>query len=117
MGDKPSLDIQQNEHDGVLLLSLNGQIEAETVQKLQTRLKAALVKSSYRLIIDFSRVSFISSIGIGIFVREGSEATKQGGEIILTALEGDTRYVFEKLGLAVAFKFAPSVEAALKLLK
>jgi anti-sigma B factor antagonist len=82
-----SLDIQQSEREGIVILDLKGRI---TVGPEATALRdsiAALAKAStINLILNLQHVAYIDSTGLGALVMCATTLRKQGGNMKLLYL-------------------------------
>jgi len=80
------------------VVSIEGELDALTANKLNKALSDLLEKGRIRLALDFSKVRFISSAGLGAILRVQQEASKSGGQIRLFSLPKNVRNVFEIAG-------------------
>ncbi len=82
-----SLDIQQREHEGIVILDLKGRI---TVGPEATALRdciAALIKAaSVNIILNMEGVAYVDSTGLGALVMCATSVRKQGGNMKLLNL-------------------------------
>jgi anti-anti-sigma factor len=84
---------------GVVLLEVEGEVDAHTVVELDRALNDLLAQGRSRLVLDASRVGFISSAGLRAITFAQREAQQQGGEVRLFGLSDQVRRVFEMAGL------------------
>ncbi len=67
-----------------LVVSVGGELDMAVADQFKDQLKAALVKSRSRyLMLDFSRVRFIDSSGLGVLLGRYRELALTGGRIII----------------------------------
>ncbi|MBP2672867.1 MAG: anti-sigma-factor antagonist, partial [candidate division NC10 bacterium] len=62
------MDIQQERSDGVLVIAPSGRIDSTTSDTLDQALTAAVSSGERRLVVDFDRVSYISSAGLRVLL-------------------------------------------------
>ena len=66
------------------------------------------------VVIDLSKVGFISSLGMGVLVAIQRGIRMRGGRIRLAAVTPQVEESFRRVGLDKVFKFSASAEEALK---
>ena len=74
---------------------------------------AACAKDGAPLILDFSSVEYISSVGLRVLMLAARQATAQGGRIAIAGLQPVVKEVFEISRFNLLFKIFDSVDAAL----
>jgi anti-anti-sigma factor len=83
----------------VVLIEIEGDIDAHTARKLDKTLNDLLAQGHSRLVLDASQIGFISSAGLRAITFSQREAQQQGGEVRLFGLNAQVRRVFEMAGL------------------
>lgn len=82
-----SLEIQQREHEGIIILDLKGRItvgpEASSLREKVATLTAA---GSKNIILDLARVDYIDSTGLGALVMCATSVRKTDGALKLVNL-------------------------------
>jgi anti-sigma B factor antagonist len=109
------LTISERVADGVKVLELSGTIKlGETANYLRGRLKEALADGDAQLVLDFSRVVYVDSAGLGALVACCTTARNGGGNVKLARLGQQFRdllYVTKLLGV---FDVYASLEEAVQ---
>jgi len=82
---------------GVSILRVSGYVDTTTSPELERRMQALLREKRYHIVVDLSRVEYISSAGWGIFISEIREIREQGGDLKLAGMIADVREVFDLL--------------------
>lgn len=82
---------------GVSVLRVSGYVDTTTSPELERRLEALLREKRYHIVVDLSRVEYISSAGWGIFISEIREIREHGGDLKLAGMVSDVREVFDLL--------------------
>ncbi|MGE5175543.1 MAG: STAS domain-containing protein [Hyphomicrobiales bacterium] len=82
---------------GVSVLRVSGYVDTTTSPELERRLEALLREKRYHIVVDLSRVEYISSAGWGIFISEIREIREHGGDLKLAGMVADVREVFDLL--------------------
>jgi anti-sigma B factor antagonist len=82
-----SLDIQQREREGIVLLECKGRIVAggETAE-FRAETERVLAEGQINLILDLEGIDFIDSTGLGAMVMASSAVRKKGGKVKLLHL-------------------------------
>ena len=96
----------------VLILSADGGLLHETAERFVGELEKYVELGVDKLIVDCSRLTTISSYGLGILVSLHGRLAKKGGDVKLAAVSGFVVKVFRKTGLGAHFHIYPTVEEA-----
>jgi anti-anti-sigma factor len=80
-------------------LTLEGHLDAEGAPILSDVLSRKLETGVSNVVLDFARVQFISSTGIGTLIAAIGEFRDVGGDVIVKSLSNELREVFEMLDL------------------
>ena len=84
---------------GVVLLEIEGAIDAYTARELDRTLNELLAQGCSRLVLDASQMDFISSAGLRVIVFAQREAGQRDGQVRVCGLSDHVRRVFEMAGL------------------
>lgn len=106
------MQISRLDQSGVVILGLNGRIDAGTSDQFKANLLAAIGESPIRLVLDFTHVDFISSIGLRVVIVTAKRLAAVQGKLAFCGLEGPVREVFELAGFKSVAPFFPSRDAA-----
>ena len=87
------------EEEGIALLEVEGEVNAYTARDLDRALNELLAQGHSRVLLDASKVVFITSAGLRAITFAQREAQQQGGEVRLFGLSDLVRRVFEMAGL------------------
>lgn len=79
------------------LLSLRGTIETTNAAMLEEAIERIIDDGCFRIVVDLSSVSYISSAGWGIFISEIKRVRNHDGDIKLAAMRPEVREVFDLL--------------------
>jgi anti-anti-sigma factor len=100
---------------GVAEVTVEGEVDAYTASDLDGALSGALGRAN-RLLLDFTRVSYLSSAGLRVLLRAEREARKLGGGLCLYGLGAHVHRVLEVAGLDRVLRIAPDRAQALEAL-
>ena len=96
----------------VLVTVAERRIDYENAAHLQQQLLTALGDGSTMLIVDFSAVEVISSVGLRALVVAAKKSKTARGQIVISGLQPLVREVFEISRFDALFTLFDSVEAA-----
>jgi anti-sigma B factor antagonist len=98
--------------DGLSLISLEGYLDAHTAPKFEAAIQSELDEKRSSIIVDCSKLTYISSAGLGVFMTFIEEVREIGGDIKLCGLVPKVRHTFEILGFQDIFELLDDVPAA-----
>jgi len=99
-----------------MVLTLAGRIDNSTTEGLKASLDAYAATcraGGDRLVLDFSRVDYISSVGLRVLMLAAKQSREQGGTIVVAALQPVVREIFEISRFNLVFECFASVREAL----
>jgi anti-sigma B factor antagonist len=109
------LTITQRVLEGILVMDLAGTIKlGESANYLRSHLKEALAGGDAQLVLDFSRVTYVDSAGLGALVACCTTARNGGGTVKLAHLNQQFRDLLHITKLSGVFDVHPTVEEALR---
>lgn len=101
--------------DPVIVYALSGKITTEDDYKLlEAEVFQNLNKNYYRIVFDLTHLTHINSMGIGFFMRTLTKARIMNGELVLTAVEGNVKKIFEIAKLNEVYTIYGTTELAIK---
>lgn len=90
---------------GVGIVDVAGEIDMHTAQELGEVLAAAGEGQPHRLILDFTAVGFIDSIGLSVLVQNARRLLSGGASFEIICASKKLMQVFEIAGLDEVFTF------------
>ncbi len=100
---KSGLTIKEVANGPVQVISLDGFLDGHTFGDLEKRLEALVAAGQVRLVIELSKLTYIASSGVGVFINFLSQTTDKGGSLQLVGPTPNVREIFELLGLGSLF--------------
>lgn len=97
----------------VVLIEVDGELDAHTARKLDETLKDLLAQGHNRLLLDASQMGFISSTGLRAIVFAQREASQRGGQVRVCGLNPQARRTFEMAGLDECLHFSNTRQEAM----
>jgi anti-anti-sigma factor len=99
--------------EDVWVVEARGRIDASLAPELEGRLWTLLAAGHWRLVVDFQRVSYISSSGLKTLLVALRSARGRGGDLKLCCMSARVYEVFTLSGFHKVFEiFASEQEAA-----
>lgn len=89
-------------------------IDQNTSPLLEKELKTAIGDGCRKLILDFSRVTYIESSGIGAIVRAHRLMKERGGAIVLGGCNESMQKIFKLVNFQRYFKITGSLNEAME---
>ena len=110
------MELQSRRTANTIILSPNGRIDQEHADSFKQSLDPYLSEckaGSASVVLDFSGVSYISSVGLRALMLAARQVKAQGGHIVIAALTPIVGEVFEISRFNLVYKVFPDVDAAL----
>jgi anti-anti-sigma factor len=98
------MEIEVREENGISIISFEGEVDISVVDSIRTKFRNLIDEKKKGILVDMSKVPYIDSSGLGMFVETMQEMAKYGGEIKLMKMTSDVRKVFELTRLNNFFK-------------
>jgi anti-sigma B factor antagonist len=96
----------------VLILSADGGLNADTAAQFVSELEALVDAGVTRIIVDCTRLDFISSYGVGVLVRLHNKLSKRGGDVRVAGVKSSVLQVMTVLRMNRLFQIYPDVNQA-----
>jgi len=110
------MQVSQERYGDALVLTPVGRIDNSSTDSLRAELHAHLANcrdGGDRLVLDFSKVDYISSVGLRILMLAAKQVREQGGSIVIAALQPVVREIFEISRFNLMFQCFGTVREAL----
>ena len=104
--------IQSNEN-GVIVLAVDGNLDAEGTQSLEEKVLALLESGETRLLFDFTGLDYINSSGLRVLVLAYQRLKKSKGTVAICGVKDYIQEVFEVSGYDKIFPLYPARPDAL----
>lgn len=99
---------------GVHAVQAVGEIDLQTVELFEDCVHEILAKNPRKLLIDLSKVDFMSSSGIGVIMAANAALGDREGALVLVGVRGMVEESLRLIGLLDLFPMATSIEEALR---
>jgi anti-anti-sigma factor len=82
----------------ITVINLDGVIDAVSSMRLRSVLEELIAQGATRLVVDMSRIEYVSSSGWGVFASRIDEIRKRGGDIKIFGMDPEVDGIFHLLG-------------------
>ena len=107
------MDFYYHETDrDVLILTADGGLNADTADQFVTQLEHLIAGGINKVIVDCSKLDFVSSYGVGLLMRLHRRLSKQGGDVKLANIHSSLVSLLRVLRLDQVFEIYPDVNRA-----
>ncbi len=106
--------IHKSTEQGLSVLALEGYLDAHTAPEFEKAVQTEFEAGRVRLVVECSRLSYISSAGLGVFMSFIEEIRAAGGDIKICGLIPKVFQVFDILGFSALFDILPDLRATIQ---
>ena len=107
------MDLHEEKVGGVTVVEVKGRIDSTTAPALGGRLTASLEATKVRVLLDLSRLEYISSAGFRILLLAAKRAEETGSRFVLCGVSGKVRQLFDLGGFLDLFPISASRDDAI----
>jgi len=110
------MQVSEERYGDALVLTPVGRIDNSTNDGLKAILESRVAncrKGGDRLVLDFSKVDYISSVGLRVLMLAARKVREQDGTIVVAALQPVVREIFEISRFNLVFQCFGTVRDAL----
>ncbi len=107
-----SIDTKQR--DNIMILYLNGFLDAHTSVELEQCLENIIGENKHKIVVNFEKLSYISSAGLGVFMAFIETARNNSGDIKLCAMSDKIYNIFDMLGFPILFEIYKEERSAIE---
>lgn len=106
------MEITETRSASVTTLALAGRLDGISSPALETKIDGLVAAGARRLIIDGTRLAYVSSAGLRVFLSTAKKLRTAGGSVAFAALQPSVYEVFELSGFTVFLETHPTLSAA-----
>jgi len=106
------MEINKAEAGSVVVLRLDGDIDAEGVNKLRVALLHCLKEQRHNVVINMHGVGLVSYMGLGVLVERLRQFRVLGGDLKLVGINVATERLFRMAGVGALFEVYESENQA-----
>lgn len=109
------MKIQESRSGAVVVLELDGRLDASTSNILEKKLTEFLAGGEKYFILDFKELDYISSAGLRVLLMTAKKTKGNGGKVALSSLKEHVKEVFDIAGFTAIFPICSTREDAARL--
>ena len=107
------MKLQYSELDGgIRLIKLSGALDMNGTYSIEIEFVRQCAGEHVRVIVDLSRVNYISSIGIPMLINTAKSIASQGGKMVLLNPQRNVAEVLEITGIPLIIPVYTDLESA-----
>lgn len=110
-------NIQLKNNDGITVVHVEGFLDAHTSTDLEKCFEDLINSKDYRIVVNFDKLTYISSAGLGVFMAFIETMRENNGDIKLSNMSDKIYNIFDMLGFPVLFEIYKNESAALEKFK
>jgi len=107
------VDITIEEEGDVHIVTIDGRMDASSTPVIEKKL-AKLLEVSKKILIDFSKVSYLSSAGMRLLLSATKKMHAHKGQILFFGMSDDVLEIIKMAGFERILKIFPTKKDALK---
>jgi anti-anti-sigma factor len=108
------MDVTTRTHDEVTVVALAGNLDSNTSPQAQQALDGILAGGGKKMLIDFTKLDYISSAGLRVLLGTAKRLSGTGGALRLFGLNETVREVFQISGFSTILAVFATETDALK---
>ena len=108
------MEIQHKIENEVLIIKIDGRLDAATSPSADETIKNAMEEDSNRLLFDLSGLEYLSSGGLRVILSAAKEIRRRNGKVALCCLNPYVDEIFEVSGFKSMIPIKDTIEAGLK---
>jgi anti-sigma B factor antagonist len=109
-----SFKIERRKNNGYEVVDLYGELDAHTASQLEETLQQLINNRKANIIVNFQKLDYIASAGLGVFMAYIEDVRSIGGDIKLTNMNSKVYNVFDLLGFPTLYDILDDEEKAVK---
>jgi len=114
-GFMQGFEVKNSEKEDISVLGLKGYLDAHTVPDLENAFQNLVDNNKYKIVVNFEKLSYISSAGLGVFMGFIEDIRQKGGDIKLTNMQPKIFRVFDLLGFPTLYDILEEEKMAVEM--
>lgn len=111
------MEFEEEQLTGVTVLNVKGRLDSRSSPLLGERLNAMLATDKARVLVDLSRLEYISSAGFRVLLLAAKCADENRSKLVLCGLSGKVMQLFDLGGFLDLFAIAGTREEGIQAAK
>ena len=113
MYDSPPMEIRERQDGDVLVFTVCGSLDSDTINDATVRMNTWLDEGKTRFVGDLSSLNYITSAGLLLLFTLGKKAVESGGGLCLCKPKDQVQHVLDVCGLPDKIPVEDSLDEAL----
>lgn len=109
------MEISEQKTDQCTIVSISGRLDTTNYNQLETKLMGLIDQHNDRILVECSKMDYISSSGLRILLMALKKITQVKGRFALCGLQENIQEIFEISGFTSIFEIHPTLEDARKI--
>jgi anti-sigma B factor antagonist len=108
------MEIEEVKNGYTLVMTPEGRLDAQSAQPFQERILRRIQEGEKAILLDFSKIDYISSAGLRALLTAAKRLKESGGRLAICLLTDQVREVFKISGFDAVVEIHPDQETALQ---
>lgn len=108
------MKIEEFKNGHTLVMTPEGRLDAQSAQSLQEQILRRIEDGEKSILLDFSKIDYISSAGLRALLTAAKRLRESGGRLAICFLKDKVREVFQVSGFDTVVEIYPDKETALQ---
>ncbi len=110
------MNLKEIKNEKAIIIEIDGRLDTTNFGQLETKVLHNIEAGNIKLVVDCSKMDYVSSSGLRIFLMALKKITALKGEFILCGLQENIHEIFEISGFTSIFNIYENQEKALETL-
>ncbi len=107
------MEVIREEQNGITIANIVGRVDAATSKALEEQIMPIIDEGGHQLLIDCSKLDYISSAGLRVFLMAAKKVQMAKGKIVLTGMQQSIKTMFDIAGFSALFPILDTREAGI----
>lgn len=108
------MEITERKENNVLIVGVNGRLDANSSQDAQNKLLQAIGRGEKLVAVDCSQLDYVSSAGLRVFLTALKTINASSGKMAIFGCKDNIKQIFEISGFSSLFKLHATREDAVR---
>jgi len=109
------MEINEKKTESCIIIGIVGRLDTTNYGILEKKLKDLIDGRQYRILVDCSKMDYVSSSGLRILLMTLKSISQTNGKFVLCSLQENIKEIFEISGFNSIFEIYPTQVEALKI--
>ncbi len=107
------MELTEKNNEKCLILGIIGRLDTINYNIFEKKITELMDQQTNRILVNCSKMDYISSSGLRIFLMAMKRITMSGGKLVICGLQDNIHEIFEISGFTTIFDIYPGEEEAL----